>query len=68
VDIIFDLEEPSVYIKNLDPRSSEEKFFYYQYKGDNKQEGVNIVRVMRDIYHLGSQHRSNEIKKVLGIW
>jgi len=67
MSIIFDYEESSVYVENPDPQAKETKIYYYKYKGDNKTEGHAVVSFMRRMYNLGKEHRSNEIRKALGV-
>jgi hypothetical protein len=65
--VIFDYEATSVYIENPDPRATEDKIFYYQYKGADKQHGRSTVNLMRRMYELGRQHKLSEIQKILGV-
>ncbi len=65
--IVFDHEEVSVYIENPDPASKESRLYYYRWSGNDKAEGQAIVSLMRRMHNLGKQHRSEEIRKALGV-
>jgi hypothetical protein len=65
--VVFDYAESAVYVEDPNPKAEDSKIYYYQYKGANKQEGHSVVNLMRRMYNLGKDHRSKEIREVLGI-
>lgn len=68
--VIFDTHAGEVYIENPDPRSEgtpHAKIFYYKPEGKLSEEDRKVVRKLRDLYNLGKQHKSQEIRKVLGV-
>jgi 2,3-bisphosphoglycerate-independent phosphoglycerate mutase len=68
--IIFDTAKGQVYVENPDPRAEgtkHEKIYYYDGSSNNEEEARRTVHQMKRMYELGKQHRSLEIRKVLGV-
>lgn len=73
MSIIFDYHEGEVYIENPDPKAEGtrfEKIYYFQPEGDSDEQkriACMTVNRMRAMYDLGKQHRSEELRKALGV-
>ena len=70
MSIIFNYQTGEVYIENPDPRAEgtrHEKIYYYKPKDVSIQVARSTVTKMREMYELGKTHRSEEIRKILGV-
>jgi hypothetical protein len=71
--IIFDRVNGEVYIENPDPRAEGTKYekdYYYKPKNDSPKalaDAQFVVNRMEMMYQLGKSHRSQEIRKILGV-
>ena len=69
--VIFDTHAGEVYIENPDPRADGTNYariFYYKPEGEVSEKDRTVVKQLRDLYNLGRQHKSQEIRKVLGVY
>jgi hypothetical protein len=68
--VIFDYHAGEVYIENPDPRAEgtkHAKIYYFKTESIPIEAARVVVKNMRDMYNLGKEHRSKEIRQVLGV-
>jgi len=71
--IVFDHDAGEVYVENPArdyPKQEANRVYYYRSEGqgdEQKRIARIMVNRMRTMYDLGKQHRSEEIRKILGV-